>query len=128
MKTTRAISSKKILNNNVISLLNITKALWLLLIRQTGNSIFNISSAASRTGNPNELLYVTSKGVVEAITRTLARQAGKYQLSVNVMAPYVIDNPMAQETFSYDPTIISRIPFNRIGSIDELASLVNYLL
>ncbi len=119
---------KDILNTNVIGLVNITSSLWSLLIRRAGNSVINISSAASRTGNPNELMYAASKGAVEAITRNLAREGGQYQLSVNAIAPHVIDSPMAQETLDNDQTIIDRIPFNQTGKIDELVSLVVYLL
>lgn len=116
------------LDNNVVGIIHITQALWSLLTAQQGGAIINVSSAASRTGKPSELMYATTKGAVDALTRALAREAGPHQMSVNAIAPHAMGGGMGQDSMNADPSMLARIPFNRVGRVNEFTNLVLFLL
>jgi len=92
--------------------------------------IVNVASIAGKEGNPMLLPYSASKAAVIALTKSLAKElAGKANITVNAIAPAVINTPMLDEiapgTVAY---MISKIPMGRTGTIEEVAALVHYLV
>jgi 3-oxoacyl-[acyl-carrier protein] reductase len=92
--------------------------------------IVNVASIAGKEGNPTLLPYSASKAAVIALTKSLAKElAGKADVTVNAISPAVIRTPilegMAPATVEY---MISKIPLGRVGTVDEVAALIHYLV
>lgn len=94
---------------------------------QTGRIIL-FSSVASLTPTPGALHYSASKGAVNMMGRTLAREVAKHNIRVNVVAPGYIETPMLDglpEGFS--DYIIKKTPLRRLGEPEEIGALVAFL-
>jgi len=99
-----------------------------MLERRYGR-IVSVASIAGKEGNPRMIPYSSTKAGVIALTKALAKEvAGKGDITVNCIAPAVIRTKLldtvAPETVEY---MVSRIPMGRTGTLDEVASLVQYL-
>lgn len=100
-----------------------------MLERRYGR-ILNVASIAGKEGNPTLGPYSASKAAVIAFTKSLAKEvAGKADITVNSIAPAVIRTPildgLAKSTVDY---MVSKIPMGRTGTVDEVASLVHFLV
>jgi len=100
-----------------------------MLERRYGR-ILNVASIAGKEGNPTMIPYSSTKAAVIGLTKALAKEvAGKGDITVNCIAPAVIRTKilegMKPETVQY---MVSRIPMGRTGTLDEVASLVQYLV
>ena len=99
------------------------------MVRQGGGAIVSLSSLAARVGGivtaPD---YATSKAGVIGLTRTLARQYGPKGIRVNAVAPGPIMTEMTRH-WSEDVRreFIARIPLRRLGTADDVASVVVFL-
>jgi NAD(P)-dependent dehydrogenase (short-subunit alcohol dehydrogenase family) len=97
----------------------------------SGGAIVNISSAAATLGSPGEYVhYAASKGAVETMTFGLAKEVAREGIRVNAVAPGMIDTEI--HASSGDPGRVDRIvplvPMGRIGTAEEVAEAVLYLL
>jgi len=93
--------------------------------------IVNIASVAGLRGAPNMASYGAGKAGVINITKTLAAEWGRYNINVNCITPGLIDTPLTQRTFAKSPainSIIERIPKGRMGSAEEIARAVLFLV
>lgn len=88
-------------------------------------SIVLISSAVARMGNVGQVAYSASKGGVEAMVRTLAREFASKGITVNAVAPGFIETKMTK-MFDYEE-LKKMIPLNRIGTAEEVAYSVKFL-
>jgi 2-dehydro-3-deoxy-L-rhamnonate dehydrogenase (NAD+) len=100
-----------------------------MLDRRYGR-ILNVASIAGKEGNPTMIPYSSTKASVIGLTKALAKEvAAKGDITVNCIAPAVIRTKIldgvAPETVQY---MVSRIPMGRTGTLDEVASLVEYLV
>jgi NAD(P)-dependent dehydrogenase (short-subunit alcohol dehydrogenase family) len=96
-------------------------------IRQTGRIVL-FSSVASLTPTPGALHYSASKGGVNMLGKTLALEAAKHNIRVNVVAPGYIETPMLTglpEGFS--DYVEKKTPLKRLGEVEEIAGLVSFL-
>lgn len=96
-----------------------------------GGAIVNISSVAAMLGSPGEYVhYAASKGAVESMTIGLAKEVAREGIRVNAVAPGLIDTEI--HAASGDPgrveRIVPTIPMARIGTAEEVAEAVLYLL
>jgi len=100
------------------------------MIERRYGRILNVASIAGKEGNPTMIPYSCTKAAVIGLTKALAKEvAGKGDITVNCIAPAVIRTKildgMKPETVQY---MVSRIPMGRTGTLDEVASLVQYLV
>ena len=90
--------------------------------------IVNVASIAGKEGNPMAAAYSASKAAVIALTKSVAKDVARTGVLVNCIAPAVIDTPIlegiTQEHVDY---MVERIPMGRMGSPEEVASLVCWL-
>jgi len=90
--------------------------------------IVNIASVAGKEGNPNASAYSASKAGVIALTKSLGKELAQTAIRVNCVTPAAVETPMfAQMTPSHIDYMKSKIPMNRFGKADEIASLVTWL-
>lgn len=98
--------------------------------RQQGGRIINISSLAAETGGLGGALhYAAAKGAVNSFTRGLAKELAAYNITVNAIAPGIINTPF-QDKFA-EPEVLQQVirttPLRRAGTPDEVADLIVYL-
>jgi 3-oxoacyl-[acyl-carrier protein] reductase len=91
--------------------------------------IVNIASAASRMGRPNYLHYIASKGAVEAMTRSMARELGPAGITVNAIAPGAIftEIPRGTVTETQKAAILGAQCVPRPGAPDDLVSTLLHI-
>ncbi|MGC2402425.1 MAG: 3-oxoacyl-ACP reductase family protein [Acidobacteriaceae bacterium] len=102
-----------------------------VMIRQNGGCIINMSSQAGFAALPTESIYCMTKAGISHLTKCLAVEWGKYNISVNAVAPTFIRTPGTEPALS-DPAfrqdVIERIAaFHRIGEPVEVAGAVVFL-
>jgi len=96
-----------------------------------GGGIVNISSAASRLGSPGEFVhYAASKGAIDTFTIGLAREVANEGIRVNAVRPGMIDTEIHASSGSPEriARIIPTVPMKRIGTPEEVAQTVLWLL
>lgn len=97
-------------------------------MKDTGGVILNTSSMVSIYGQPSGVGYPTSKFAINGLTKSLARELGKYKIRVNAVAPGVINTDMVASLPKevIDP-IIKSIPIGRIGEAEDIANAFLFL-
>ena len=99
-----------------------------LMMKNKWGRIINISSAAAAIGNKGQSNYVAAKAGIEAMSKTLAREVGSKNITVNCVAPGFIETDMLKDLDEdYLKAIADEIPLQRLGKTDEIASLVKFL-
>lgn len=100
------------------------------MIKQGGGRVINMSSQAGFVALQDEAIYCTSKAAINHLTRNLASEWAKYNITVNAVAPTFIETP-GTEPWLNDPdfrqSVIDRIPLGRIGKPVEVAGPVVFL-
>ncbi|GAA4478415.1 glucose 1-dehydrogenase [Gluconacetobacter asukensis] len=116
-------------NVNVLGVLLTTQAAVAHL--GAGGSIINISSVVSRITPPNSSVYTGTKGAVDAITGSLARELGPKQIRVNAINPGLIETEGTQTAHvvgsEMEQAIIAQTPLGRTGQVRDIAPLAVFL-
>ncbi len=116
----------RVMDVSVNGFFNVTRPLMMPMIRSRWGRIINVSSIAALTGNPGQVNYAAAKGALNSATKSLAREVASRGITVNAVAPGIIDTPMSAPAF--DAAEITRIvPMKRAGSPDEVADLIGFL-
>jgi len=115
-----------VIDVSVNGFFNVTQPLTMPMIRTRWGRIINISSVAALTGNRGQVNYAAAKGALNSATKALSLELASRGITVNAVAPGIIDSGMAEDTF--DPKVIdSLVPMKRAGTADEVAALVAFL-
>ncbi|WP_133479782.1 3-oxoacyl-ACP reductase FabG [Cognatilysobacter segetis] len=105
---------------------NVTQPLLLPMARGRWGRIVSISSVAAVTGNRGQANYAAAKAALHGASNSLAREMASRGITVNVVAPGVIEGSMAKDAFPID-TIKQIVPAARAGRPEEVAALVGFL-
>jgi 3-oxoacyl-[acyl-carrier protein] reductase len=98
------------------------------MVKQRYGRIINLSSVVAEMGNAGQSNYAASKGGVEALTRSLARELGSRNVTVNAVAPGFIDTDMTRALPEQAKNALTeRIPLGRLGSAEDVAGMVRFL-
>ena len=120
---------KKVLELNLNAVFYCLKAITPHMIKNNYGRIVNISSIAGKEGNPNASAYSTSKAGVIGLTKSLGKELANKNIAVNTVTPAAaktrIFDQMTKEHIDY---MLSKIPRNRFILVEELASLVTWLV
>ena len=124
----------RVMRVNVHSVFLVTQAFFPLLLASHG-SIVNIGSVAGSVGVKQRFAYCASKGAVQAMTRQIAVDYPK-ELRINCIAPGTVQTPFvegyldkyhAHEKEKVRAELVARQPIGRLGTPEDIASLVRYL-
>jgi 3-oxoacyl-[acyl-carrier protein] reductase len=105
---------------------NVTQPLLLPMIRTRWGRIVNITSVAAQMGNRGQVNYAAAKGALHSATKALALEVGKRGITVNAIAPGIIETAMSENSFD-DEAIARMVPLGRSGKPVEVAELVAFL-
>jgi 3-oxoacyl-[acyl-carrier protein] reductase len=106
---------------------NVTQPLSLPMIRTRWGRIINLSSVAALTGNRGQVNYAAAKGALNSATKALSLELASRGVTVNAVAPGIIDSGMAAQAGFDRATIERLVPCKRAGRADEVAALVAFL-
>jgi 3-oxoacyl-[acyl-carrier protein] reductase len=106
---------------------NVTQPLMLPMLRTRYGRIVNISSVAAIAGNRGQVNYAAAKAALHGATKALAQEVASRGVTVNVVAPGIIESPMIQGSFDAE-TIARIVPMRRVGTPQEVAALVGFLV
>jgi len=114
-----------VINTNLNGIFRITKLVVKGMLKKRWGRVINISSISGSMGNPGQTNYSASKAGVDAFTRSLAKELGSRNITVNSIAPGFIETDMTEAVL--DQEVIDKIPLKRAGTVEDVASLVNFL-
>jgi 3-oxoacyl-[acyl-carrier protein] reductase len=118
-----------VIDTNLKSVFNCCKAaLRPMMRRKQGGRIINITSVVGLTGQGGQANYAASKAGIIGFTKSLAKEVGARQITVNAIAPGFF--PTALTAVLADETIekaLEFIPLGRLGELDEVAYLATFL-
>lgn len=117
---------QRVIDVNVNGFFRVTQPLVLPMLRTRWGRIINISSVAAVTGNRGQVNYAAAKAALHGATKALSLEVASRGVTVNTVAPGIIESPMAAAAF--DEQAIKRIvPMQRAGRPEEVASVVAFL-
>ncbi len=117
-----------VLETNVNGTFNMTRAVLPYMISQRRGKIVNLSSVSGEKGGRGQTNYAASKGAINAFTRSLAVEVARRGITVNAVAPGVIETEMSRAVRELaGDQIKSRILLRRIGQPEEVAYAVWFL-
>ncbi|WP_038070580.1 3-oxoacyl-ACP reductase FabG [Hydrogenovibrio kuenenii] len=117
---------KKVIDVSLNGFFNVTQPLLIPMTRTRWGRIINIASIAGVTGNRGQTNYAAAKAGLIGASKSLALELASRKITVNVIAPGIIEGDMAQEAFP--PELVKKIvPMQRVGKPEEIASTVKFL-
>jgi len=118
----------KVLDVNLKGAFNCIKASAKFMVKQRYGRIINISSIIGIMGNPGQVNYGASKAALIGITRTLSKELGARNITVNAVAPGYIDTAMTRKLGDkVKNEMFARIPLRRFGKPSDVANAVLFL-
>ncbi len=119
---------KSVISTNLMGVVNVTKACMRDMMMKRNGRVINLSSVAGTKGGRGQSNYAATKGAVEAMTRSLAVEMGSRGITVNCVAPGVIETEMAAEVIKLaKDQILDRQIVKRFGKPEEIAAWVLFL-
>jgi len=119
---------RAVMETNVLGAFNMSRAVVPFMVSRRSGKIINLSSVSGEKGGRGQTNYAASKGAINAFTRSLAVELARRKITVNAVAPGVIETEMSQAVRDMaGDEITSRILLRRFGQPDEIAHAVWFL-
>jgi 3-oxoacyl-[acyl-carrier protein] reductase len=117
-----------VLNTNLKGAFNFIQAVMRPMIKQRSGRIINISSIAGLIGNAGQANYAASKAGLIGLTKTLARELASRGITVNAVAPGLIETDMTTVlSEEIRQNILKNVPLGKLGEPEDIAGAVAYL-
>jgi 3-oxoacyl-[acyl-carrier protein] reductase len=114
-----------VLATNLDGFFNVTRTVLFSMLKEKRGRVVVISSTAGQIGQAGQVNYSASKAGLIGAAKALAREVGKKNVYVNVVAPGFIETEMTEKLAKEQ--ILTLIPVNRFGRPEDVASVVNFL-
>ncbi|MDI4510724.1 3-oxoacyl-ACP reductase FabG [Moraxella osloensis] len=119
---------ERVLDVNLTSVFRTSKRAIKGMMKARQGRIINITSVVAAMGNAGQTNYTASKAGIEGFTRSLAREIGSRQITVNCVAPGFIDTDMTSELDeALIRSMLNAVPLARLGKPEDIAAAVNFL-
>jgi len=119
---------ERVLDVNLTSVFRTSKRAIKGMMKARQGRIINITSVVAAMGNAGQTNYTASKAGIEGFTRSLAREIGSRQITVNCVAPGFVDTDMTSElNEALIKSMLNAVPLARLGKPEDIAAAVNFL-
>jgi 2-dehydro-3-deoxy-L-rhamnonate dehydrogenase (NAD+) len=120
---------RRVIDINLIGIFHCCRAIVPHMLDRDYGRIVNIASIAGKEGNPNASAYSASKAGVIALTKSLGKETAGKNIAVNCITPAVAKTRLFEQmTQAHIDYMLSKIPRNRFVEVDEIASMVAWLV
>ncbi len=117
-----------IMNVHLYGTFQLSKRALKMMLKNKWGRIINVSSASASIGNRGQSNYAAAKAGVEAFTKSLAKEVGKRNITINAIAPGFISTDMTENNKGVNADyLVKEIPLGRFGEPEEVASLVSFI-
>jgi 2-hydroxycyclohexanecarboxyl-CoA dehydrogenase len=126
---------QRVLDVNLVGVLRVTHALLPAMMERGGGRIVNVASEAGRVGSNGSAAYSAAKGGVIGFTKAIAREAARYGVLCNAVAPGPIDTPLLRSApeqlgelgNKVVDVMVGSTALRRMGAPDEVAAVIAFL-
>ena len=117
-----------ILTTNLKSVFRLSRSVLRAMMKARYGRIINISSVVGSMGNMGQANYAAAKAGIAGFTKSLAREVGSRNITVNCVAPGFIDTDMTRSLPNeHQQSLIQHVPLGRLGRPEEVAVAVAFL-
>lgn len=117
-----------VIETNLTAVFKLSKAVMRGMMKARNGRIINITSVVGHSGNPGQANYCAAKAGVAGMTRSLARELGSRNITVNSVAPGFIDTDMTKDLpEAQRAALLATIPLGRGGAPEDVAAAVGFL-
>jgi len=118
----------EVMETNLRAVFRLSRAVMRGMMKARWGRMINITSVVGASGNPGQANYAAAKAAVVGMTKSLAREIGSRNITVNCVAPGFIDTDMTKALpDAARETLLSRIPLGRLGTPEDVAHAVAFL-
>lgn len=116
-----------VINTNLKGVYNASKAAARYMMKQRLGKIINVSSIVGIYGNAGQANYAAAKAGIIGFTKSLAKELGPRNITVNAVAPGFIITDMTSGILNDDASVKDKIPLRRLGTPEDVAKVVSFL-
>jgi 3-oxoacyl-[acyl-carrier protein] reductase len=117
-----------VIRTNLSSIFRLSKACLRGMMKAKGGRIVNVTSVVGATGNAGQANYAAAKAGIVGFTKSLAKEVGSRNITVNAVAPGFIDTDMTRALpEEHRKALLGNIPLARLGAAEEIAGAVAFL-
>ena len=118
-----------VIETNLSGTYRLCRAMVPSMIRARYGRIVNITSVVAQAGNPGQVNYAAAKAGTEGFTRSLARELASRNITINCVAPGLIDTEMTRTLDDASRTqLLEQVPMKRLGEATDVAAAVLFLV